>query len=111
MPLAGTGVTVPSPGDAPEEDFVACGVAGAASSMNVPSGLLLHQDSPDNATDCTEEFAPDVFPPNNPEQPTSKRPTSNTARESQDRLANKEIFISFLIHHNIDIKRDHTELV
>jgi hypothetical protein len=111
LQLIATGVSLTGPGDALpvdvlDDELVACGATEAASFINVSSGLLLHQGSPDSAIDCAEEPAPDVFPPNNPEQPTNKTLISNTARESQDRLTNRETLRYLLIHRHPYTKRD-----
>src|SRR5205807_10383356 len=110
--LIATGLPLACPSvDALEGEFIACGVVRVVSSINVSSGLLLHQCNSDSATDCAEEPTPDVFPLNNPEQPTSKTLIINTARENQDCLANREMPIYFLILCNPDTKRDHILIV
>jgi hypothetical protein len=96
IPLAGAGIATLLAEAATGDEFAACGVAEAASSMNVASSPLLHQCSWDNATGCAEEFVPGVFPPNNPEQPTRKIPNDSTARACQNSLVNREMFTHLL---------------
>lgn len=97
LQLMATGVPLAGPVDALDDD--------GASFMKVASGLLLHQGSPDSATECAEESVPGVFPPN-PEQLASKPLINNTTRGPQGHLANREPYIYLPIHCDLYTKGD-----